>query len=433
MGVVQIILSVIGAVFSLLYFYQIIFIIIGVCSKKRTYPEAKENHTFAIIICGRNEEKVIGNLIDSIHNNDYPQDKLKIFVCADNCSETDKTAQICREKGCIVYERQNKNQIGKGYALNFLFKNISEDFPDYTPDATFIFDADNILTSNYIKEMNKALDSGVKICTSYRNSKNYGSNWISAGASLSFMRECQFTHRPKMVMKMGTHVSGTGFYFSKEVLTFKDGWNHTTITEDIEFSAFNTLKGVKIGFCEDAEFYDEQPTKFKQAWKQRLRWGKGGLMGFSLFHASFFSAFFKTFDFNCYDWYCSRFSIIAVYYGFSFVANNIVNLLARILEVVNGHAVASVIYFLSPLLIALITTYLGLFADSVLATIVNWKKIKASTGKKIMGMFACPLFNMLIAMPSCVVALFKKVKWEPIEHNQSITQQDLEVQKSSNR
>lgn len=426
MDIAQIILTIISTIFTLLYFYQVVFMIIGTFSRKRKFPDAKEEHTFAILICGRNEEKVIGNLIDSIKANNYPQEKLRIFVCADNCNEDDQTANICREKGCTVYERQNKNQIGKGYALNFLFENISKDFPDYQPDATFVFDADNILTKNYITEMNKALDSGVQICTSYRNSKNFGSNWISASASLSFMRECQFIHRPKAVLNLSTHVSGTGFYFSKDVLSFKDGWNHTMITEDIEFSACNTLKGVKIGYCEDAEFFDEQPIKFKQAWKQRLRWGKGGLLGFSLFHASLSSAFLVTHNFNYYEYYFSRFFPVHIYYFFSFLASNILSVITRILEVVNNNAVASVIYFLSPLLISLLTTYLGMLVDSVLTAILNWKKIKSPTHKKIMSMFALPLFTMLIAMPSGIVALFKKVKWDPIEHNQSVTQQELE-------
>lgn len=175
MSALQLILTILGTIFSVLYFYQVVFMIIGIFSKKRRFPEAKKNHTFAIVICARNEEKVIGNLIESIKSNDYPQENLKIFVCADNC--TDNTAQICRDLGCVVYERQNKEKVGKGYALDFLFKNIALDFPEYCPDATFMFDADNILTKNYIKEMNKALDSGVKVCTSFRNSKNFGSSW----------------------------------------------------------------------------------------------------------------------------------------------------------------------------------------------------------------------------------------------------------------
>lgn len=430
MQIAQIIITILSVLFTLLYCYQIVFVLIGTCLKKKKFPEAKENHTFAILICGRNEEKVIGNLIDSIRSNEYPQDKVKIFVCADNCSENDKTAQIARDKGCVVYERQNKEAIGKGYALKFLFSKVAADFPDYEPDAIMVFDADNVLAKNYIAEMNKALDSGVQICTSYRNSKNFGTNWISASASLSFIRECQFFHKPKSILKLSTHVSGTGFYFSKDVMTFKTGWPYTMITEDLEFSAANTLKGVRIDYNEDAEFFDEQPTKFKQAWKQRLRWGKGGLLGFSLFHSSLIGSFLKTMNFTYYEYYFSRFFPATVYYSFSFVASCIIHTVARALEVINGHAIASVIYFLYPLLSALLTTYIGLFVDSTIACITNWKRIRASKWKKIMAMFALPLFNMIISVPTSVVALFKKVKWDPIEHNQCVTQQELEGKKS---
>lgn len=424
MTTASIILSVLGIFFSAIYIYQIIFILIGLFTKKKKYKDAKEDHTFGIVICGRNEEKVIGNLIESIKNNDYPQDKLKIFVCADNC--TDKTAQICRDMGAIVYERFNKEQIGKGYALNYLFQNIHKDMPDYLPDAIMVFDADNVLTTNYIKEMNKALDSGVKICTSFRNTKNYDTSWISAGASVSFLRECMFIHKPKSVLNISTHVSGTGFYFSKDVLTFKDGWAYTMITEDLEFSAFSTLKGVRIGYCEDAEFFDEQPSKFKQAWRQRLRWSKGGLLGFSLFHASLSSTFLKTMDFTYYEYYFSRFFPISIFYLFSFLASCIINVTTRILDVINEKLIVGIIYYLYPILLAFLTTYLALLVDSLLTVIVCWKKIKAPAGKKILSIFTNPLFTMFIATPSCFVALFKKVKWDPIEHNQSVSQQELE-------
>lgn len=425
MNIVQTIFSIMGIVFGLVYAYQVFFIILGLFARKKKYPEAKKNHTFAVIIAARNESKVIGNLIDSIRKNDYPQENIKIFVVADNCD--DNTAEICRKQGCIVYERFNKQQIGKGYALNFLFKNIAKDYSDYNPDAFFVFDADNVLTSNYIKEMNKALDSGVKVCTSFRNSKNFGTSWLSAGASLAFMRECRFLHRSKAVLNLSTHVSGTGFYVSTEVLQFKDGWKYVTLTEDLEFSASQTLKNVKIGYCEDAVFFDEQPSTFKQTWRQRLRWSKGTLIGFSLFHSSLSLNFLKTFDFSFYDYYFGRFFPYGLWYGLSFFASNIVNVIARIVEVTNSNLITNVFYLISPLLIALLTTYLGLFIDVVLATIANWKNIKAKNSKKILYMFTSPIFNFIFGFATIYIALFKKVKWDPIEHTEAISQEQLEA------
>lgn len=53
------------------------------------------------------------------------------------------------------------------------------------------------------------------------------------------------------------------------------GWPYHLLTEDIEFSANCALKGQRIGYCETAVLYDEQPVTFKQSWDQRLRWSKG--------------------------------------------------------------------------------------------------------------------------------------------------------------
>ncbi len=154
--IVNLILSiVVGALMA----YQVLYIIIGLFWKKK-FKETKIESSYGVLIAGRNEELVIGQLIDSIKKQNYNQEKIKIFVVADNCDANDKTAQIARDMGAIVFERHNKEKVGKGYALDFLLKNIAKNYPDYNPDGWFVFDADNILDLNYVKEMNKAFNSG---------------------------------------------------------------------------------------------------------------------------------------------------------------------------------------------------------------------------------------------------------------------------------
>ena len=66
-------------------------------------------------------------------------------------------------------------------------------------EGYFIFDADNLLDANYVAEMNKVFDSGCRVITSYRNSKNYDSNWISAGSALWFLREAKYLNNSRMI------------------------------------------------------------------------------------------------------------------------------------------------------------------------------------------------------------------------------------------
>ncbi len=124
-----------------------------------------------MLIAARNESMVIGNLIRSIQNQTYPGKLVDIFVVADNC--TDDTAGIARQLGAMVYERFNKQEVGKGYALDFAFRRIAQDYGNDYHDAFFVFDADNLLDPHYIDEMNVVFSQGYQIITSYRNSKNY--------------------------------------------------------------------------------------------------------------------------------------------------------------------------------------------------------------------------------------------------------------------
>ena len=82
-------------------------------------------HRFAAVGCARNGEAVIGALLDSLRAQDYPADRLDLFVAADNC--TDDTAGEAARHGARVYERFNREQVGKGYALRWLLEKIQEE------------------------------------------------------------------------------------------------------------------------------------------------------------------------------------------------------------------------------------------------------------------------------------------------------------------
>ena len=229
------------------------------------------------MIAARNEKYVIGNLIDSINKQDYPKDKITIFVVADNCD--DNTAEIARSKGAICYERFDPDHRTKGYALEFLVDRIKENYGIESFDGYFIFDADNLLKRNYITKMNDAFDSGEKIITSYRNTKNFDENWIASTYALHWIRSIRTNHRARSVLRLATNIQGTGFLFHNEII--RDGWHYTSLTEDRALTADAVAQGYRISYQDEAEFFDEQPINLKVALRQRLRWSKGHLQAFA--------------------------------------------------------------------------------------------------------------------------------------------------------
>lgn len=121
-----------------------------------------------------------------------------------------------------MVERFNQTLVGKGYALDFLLKNIPSSF---APDAYLVFDADNTLDSHYIEEMNKVYAAGYLASTSYRNSCNYDSNWISAGYGLWFLRESRYLNQARMKLGTSCAISGTGFMIAASLIRKNHGWD----------------------------------------------------------------------------------------------------------------------------------------------------------------------------------------------------------------
>ncbi len=271
----KVIYGIIGSVLSAMIAYRTVWRILGFFFTRK-FPPAQKQHKYGIVIAARNESAVIGNLLDSIAAQDYPKELLTVFVVADNC--TDHTAAIAREKGAVCYERFDPDHRTKGFALQFLFDRIEEDYGRDSFEGYFVFDADNLLKQDYISRMNDAFDAGSKIITSYRNTKNFNESWVASTYALHWLRSIRANHRARSVLRLATNIQGTGFLFSNEIV--RDGWKYTSLTEDRALTADAVAQGYEITYHNDAEFFDEQPNSIKIALRQRLRWSKGHLLAF---------------------------------------------------------------------------------------------------------------------------------------------------------
>ncbi len=394
--------------FTVCYSYQILYAILGIFLRPKKY-QAKKDHRFAVMIPARNERSVIPALIASIKKQNYPQKLIDIFVIADNC--TDDTAQVARQSGAKVYERFNRQLVGKGYALDYLFHRMKDDGLCDQYEGFFIFDADNLLDENYIREMNKVFDNGYKVITSYRNSKNYDSNWISAGYSLWFLREAKYLNHVRMRLHTSCAISGTGFLVHREIIEKNNGWKHYLLTEDIEFTVDSVLHGEKIGYCANAKLFDEQPISFRQSWNQRLRWTKGNYQVFGRYGRKLAVGALAKRSFSCYDMMMNVSPAMFVTF-----ASILFNGIFCMVGIFNINVTPQIIpATLISILGSCLNLYLIAFLMGTLTTLTEWKEIHAHPIKKILYLFTFPIF-MMTYIPIAVCALFQKITWKPIEH-----------------
>ena len=388
------------------FLYQVVFFVIGALRGEVAPPKAKKLHRYAFFIAAHNEEAVIANLVRSIKDQDYPSELIEVFVVADAC--TDNTAQLAREAGAIVYERNDLARKGKSWVMDFGFDRILNEYPD-TFEGYFIFDADNVISRDYVSKMNDAFDQGFHVVTSYRNSKNFGSSWISAANATWYLREARFLNNARNICKTSCAVSGSGYLISASVIEGMHGWQFHTLTEDIQFSVHEILQGRKVAFAPDAVLYDEQPTTFRQSWRQRMRWSQGYLQVFRDYGARLLRGIFRG-SFSCFD---MSMAIMP-----AFVLSTVSILVNLTLGVVGALAGDNLLVAFESVGQMLLNMYLTLLVLGGITTITEWKNIRTSPVKKIVYMFTFPLF-MFTYIPISLAAFFCKPQWKPIEHRVS--------------
>lgn len=404
---------IIAIAFAACYSYQLVYMIVSLTKKQKKFT-AKKEHRYAAIIAARNEENVLPQLIESIRWQKYPSKLIDIFVVADNC--TDNTAKIARELGCIVYERENKELVGKGYAMNYIFSEIYKNHEEADYDAFMVFDADNILDENYFTEMNKVFDNGYNVITSYRNSKNFGENWIASGYSLWFLKEARYLNNPRMTLGVSCAVSGTGYLVSSKVIKEMGGWNFHTLTEDFEFTFNRIVHDDMVGYAEDAIIYDEQPTELGQSLIQRSRWIKGfmqvlGKYTGKLIKKVVYDGSFSSFDMTMngipsYILTLASVALNATMFIFGIVTKQDMNILVYSCVTTIANA-----YFL-------------LMGLGILTVISEKKRIKAEPKQIVIAVLTFPFFVGTYVF-AVLMALFTKISWKPIKHKVSISAKSL--------
>lgn len=407
--------TIVGLVFSVCFLYQVVFFFIGLIRGQVKIPPAKKQHTYAFFIAAHNEEAVIANLVKSIKDQDYPSELIDVFVVADAC--TDNTAQAAREAGAIVYERNDLSRKGKSWVMDYGFDRILREYPG-KHEAFFIFDADNLLSRDYVTIMNDAFDQGHLALTSYRNSKNFGSSWISSAYATWFIREARYLNNARMICHTSCAVSGSGYLVSAKLIEGMKGWDFHTLTEDIQFSTFCAIHGVRIGYA-PAEFFDEQPVTLKASIKQRMRWTKGFYQVLFTYGRHMFKSIGKFHRFAAYDMLmvvgpAMLLTLMCLLVNVTFIAVGSLShgFLATDAEI--EMAIGSIIMMLAYM-------YGTFFVMGLSTTITEWKHIHCPQKWRIFtNLFTFPLF-MFTYVPLTVAALFLKVDWVPTPHDVSVT------------
>jgi len=360
----------VGAVLFFFAAYQFMFLLISgiywLWPKKINTNISTKNNKFGIIIPAHNEEVLIGGLVQSIQDSEYPADHIHIYVIADNCDENDKTSNIAKSLGADVRERVNAEKRGKPYALNWLISSL--DLDEY--DAYIIIDADTTVDKTFLAEMNVALNTGSEVIQGYFGVMNPDDNWLTRLSILPGTLKFLLHFPGKKLFNLSCPLAGNGMCFSNSIFK-KYGWNAYSVAENWEYYIQLTLKGHRVTSAEKAVIYSQVTKSLKTGKDQRQRWQKGRMETLSKYWKPLIKNTFSNVDFSQLDalvevlrpshamliFWSVFFSVITgVFYYFSNAYLNVFVFAVVILAL-------QIVYFISGLIVqrAPLKTWLSLF------------------------------------------------------------------------
>ena len=229
-------------------------------------------HRFAIVVPAHDEERVLGRLLASLRELAYPAALFDVVVAADNCS--DATAAIARAGGALVFERDDIEHQGKGWALRWLLDELGAAHRSY--DAYVLLDADSVVSPNFLAVMNDRLCAGALVVQAYYTVLNLNNtrSELLREASLALVHYL----RPAAKMALGAScgLKGNGMAFHRTVIE-RFGWPAVGLAEDVELHLMLAAAGVLVEFAPEAIVWAEMPATLRGAGGQNERWEAGRL------------------------------------------------------------------------------------------------------------------------------------------------------------
>ncbi len=235
--------------------------------------KASSGPSFSIIVPAKNEEKVIGRLLDRLENQEYDRSKVEIIVVEDG--STDNTLGVCKNYEATydnvkcVHLSPSPVPNGKSRALNYAVRMAKgEIIGIYDADTVPRLDALSYVASKFISDVNVGALQGRLVPINVRESA------VARFASLEeLFYEYSIAGRARL--SFFVPLEGTCTFIRKSVLEEVGMWNENTLTEDLDLSLKITAKGYKIVYSPNVIAWREVPTSLRALVRQRLRWYRG--------------------------------------------------------------------------------------------------------------------------------------------------------------
>ncbi len=223
-----------------------------------------------------NEALMIGRLLRAVAALDYPRDRLQIQVLDDSTDETAAEAvRLCddlRREGYDIEYRHRTNRAGfKAGALDAAMGSASGEF-------ICIFDADFLPQPDYLQKLiHHFTDPAIGMVQARWGHLNKDFSLLTRLQALFLDGHLVLEQSARSRHGYFLNFNGTAGIWRRETIEQAGGWQHDTLTEDLDLSYRAQLKGWRFVYLKDVVVPAELPPDMDSFKSQQHRWTKGSI------------------------------------------------------------------------------------------------------------------------------------------------------------
>jgi 1,2-diacylglycerol 3-beta-glucosyltransferase len=229
-----------------------------------------------LVVAARDEEAVIGRLVERLAALSYPADRLKIWI-VDDGSE-DRTPEVLSEyqtrfPQLQVLRRPRDAGGGKSGALNAVLPNLQGRW-------LLVLDADAQLQPDLLERLVRFAEQGGWSAVQLRKSVvNPDLNWLTRAQAMEMALDAVI-QQGRLFSGGVVELRGNGQLLQREAVLSCEGFNEATVTDDLDLSFRLLVQQQPVALLWDPPVQEEAVTAWSALWRQRQRWAEGGLQRF---------------------------------------------------------------------------------------------------------------------------------------------------------
>ena len=237
----------------------------------RARPPARSSRClrFDVFVPAHNEEAVIARTVANLRRLEWPADRFRVIVIADNCSDT--TSNIAMQAGALVFKRTNLELRGKGYALSFAFERSAA---EAWADAVVVIDADAEASANLLEAFAARIERGACAVQAHYGVLNPFASWRTRLITIAKAAFHIVRSRARERIGVSCGIRGNGWCVTHALLA-QVPYRAFSLTEDLEYGIELGLAGFRVQYADEAHSNADMVSGEQIARQQRQRWEHG--------------------------------------------------------------------------------------------------------------------------------------------------------------